>query len=140
MTTLNRFGCCLILSFVLCCLMATAPALAQTRKTAESAESETATKELVTEVRLLRVALEQNQKLLMQLLSVTERLRAQHEVVLQISRDLEEARRQLGELRITPAAGAEILAEMEKQVSAGVVNNAQYQRLKVDIEQQSQRE
>ena len=140
MTTLNRFGCFLLISFIVFGLLAATPAFAQTRKAAESAESETATKELVTEVRLLRVALEQNQKLLLQLLSLSERMRAQHEVVLQVSRDLEETRRRLSESKYSPEGVAATIAEMERQVSVGVATAAPLQRLKAEFEQQTQRD
>lgn len=140
MTTLNRFGCFLIISCVLFCLLATTPTLAQTRKAADSPEAETATKELIAEVRLMRVALEQNQKLLMRLLSVTERLRVQHEIVLQLSRDLEDTRRQISDMNFDPAQAADSLANMEKRVSVGVVDGGKLQQLKTEVDQRMQRD
>jgi DNA repair exonuclease SbcCD ATPase subunit len=138
MTMLKRFGCFSFLSFVLFSLAYLPPVQAQTRRAAESAGQETATQELVSEVRLLRQALEQNQKLLLRLFSITERLRAQHEVLLQVTRDLDDVRRQLGEMKINPTQAAEQLAEMEKKFETGVIPNTQYQRFRAEVEQQTQ--
>jgi chromosome segregation ATPase len=115
-------------------------AFAQTKKTTEGAGPETATKELVNEVRLLRQAFERSQQLLARLLSVTTRWRAQQEVVLQLTRDLAETRRQLAELKFNPGQLAEQLAEMEKKVAAGTTNAAHYRELMAEVEHQMQRE
>src|ERR1044071_3745098 len=138
MTTLNRFGCRLILSFVLFCLLATAPALAQTKKAADSSDSETASKEMVTEMRLLRVALEQHQKLLLRLLSTIERLRAEQEIVIQLSRDLEDVRRQITDVHFDPTQAAADLADMEKRFNVGVLDGLKFQQFKTEVERRMQ--
>src|SRR2546426_6263904 len=90
MTTSHRFGSCLIISFVLFCLLAATPVFAQTKKATDDNGQETAIKGILDEVRLLRRELEQRRQRLLKMVTITERWRAQQELVVQINRKVDE--------------------------------------------------
>lgn len=102
----------------------------------KSVDQDNTLKVLLNEVRLLRLALERNNQSQITL----ERFRAQQEQVDRTSRDLEDVRKEISELRFSPTHMQEQLEEVEKKVEAGVADSLQYKVLKAEMEQQGQRE
>jgi hypothetical protein len=120
-------------------LFAASPATAQTpNKPAD--DQEATLKTLINEVRLLRLTLERTNLAAFRSQIIMERLRVQQNNVNLVSRDLEDVRKQIVDMKITPEEAQQMLEEAQEGVNAGILNPIHLKATKHEIEQQTQRE
>jgi hypothetical protein len=121
---------------VLICLVASLQAAGQADKKGAPEDQQAVLKSLLKEVQLLRLALERNNIIAHRSEILVGRLQAQQQRVDRLARDLEEARKQIAEIRYDPAQAAEMLEEVEKKVEAGVLDSANLKAIKAEMAQQ----
>jgi DNA repair exonuclease SbcCD ATPase subunit len=136
MLTFKRLITHSLLCLIAICALVSASAMAQTTKQPETVEQESVLKALLNEMRLLRLALERNNMISHRSEVLLSRLRTQQERVDRLARDLEEARKQLSEMRYEPEVAAELIEDMQKKVEVGTMDDGPIKALQAEVARQ----
>jgi predicted nucleic acid-binding Zn-ribbon protein len=148
MRSLKNFALSSALGLAALCLLAPSAALAQDGQPPAPAQVDErqVLRALLNEVHQLRLALQQASLSGYRAQIAVERLRLQQERVERLSRELEDYRNQIAELKSHQSRLGEMLKELETQLNreADLVRrveiDSQYKMLKFEMDQQAQRE
>ncbi len=121
------------------CFVAVGSIGAQSRKPA-SDEDQNVLKALLNEVHLLRLAIERNAANSNRSQILIERLRAQHEIVNNLSRELDSVRREIDELEAANKGTDEMFENVEKRFNAGTMAKEEYLDIKQRVERNRDKE
>jgi len=97
-------------------------------------------REILSEVRQLRVEVQRLKASAYQTQIVIERLRLQQEQVARLTREIGEVREKIGEAQTSQVKMNGRLEQTEKQVQAGVIDQSELKRISGEIEELKQRE
>ena len=121
-------------------LLTTGQTVAQSVKPEDRPASEQSLKDLVNEVRQLRAMLQRVNQTVYKTNVVLERLKFQQEQVARLSRELDDVRENLADMRMQSTKMKELLSRVETGVETGVKNPDDVTALKWELQVITQRE
>lgn len=130
----------LMLLPIFACLFAATSAAAQTNKPPAAPDQQNLIEVLIQEVRQLRLTMERHNVTAFRAQIAVERMRAQHDIITRLNRDLDGVRQEIASLKAQTAQFNESLQETEKKVDAGTISDEQLKEVKWMVENMKARE
>ena len=124
---------------VLFCFVAVGTGNAQSNKSAND-EDQNVLKALLNEIHLLRLAIERNASNANRSQILIERLRAQHDIVNNLTREMDRLHREIDDQEAANKGTDELFENVEKRFNGGTIAKEEYLDIKQRVEQSRNRE